>query len=167
MAFLMLELKGMLAFLSQMDEMQIEVDLGSQGVDIDSVVVAKAGSDLADFFSKSSKLRPPLASFHRKGGYLTGTFALDPGLYSRLFNGLLENFSQDPAMAKFFTPEFSSLLRTMSDAWKGTGTMSARPSEKLFEIDYVMGIKDEEKLIEMMELSAALFKPGSGRQAYP
>ncbi len=159
---LKLEALALLALLEQLDQLQLDLDLGPAGIGGDTVAVAKTGSPLAEFFSKSKALRPPTTSVLEGGdGLATVSYVFDPDSFGTLLQTVINEVSKDPDSASFFTPEFTRLFTDIGSWWKGTGVMIMRASERTIAMDYVMDVTDGQKYLEVMEKTTALMAPGS------
>ncbi len=165
---LKVELLGMLALLEQCDSVQLDLDVGSTGIELDSVVSAKSGSELAGFFSASQAMSPPMTGHIATGGaMMSATIAQDPVSLSKLVDKIAASVSKDPDGAALISADILKLFKQMGAAWNGTGAFSAKISSTEFSVDYTLGVKDAQKLVEMFESSAAMMGPdGALGKAY-
>ena len=158
---LKLEVMGLKKLLSLVAEVQLGLEVGGQGVRCDTILVAKQGSSLARCFARSARLRPEFPALEQKG-FVEATYAIDPQGISDVMKDVLDDISRDPTGARFVSSELTSLLTNMAGWWTGTAATSVDLAGGTdVEFEFVMGVKDEQKFLEMMEQSVALYQPGS------
>ena len=158
---LQLEFIAFHSILAQSDSIQAELDWGKKGFDVDTVLAARAGTELAAFFSASGAGQAPERSLVRSVGAMRGSLFMDTPSLDKLAGRLIQDLEKDPAAAGLITPDLASLMTSMKDYWKGSGAMSVDLSGKSLTYQYEMAVHSEEKLLEWMERMGKLFAPGT------
>ncbi len=158
---LKMELKGLLAFLSQCSETQIAIDVGRDGATLDQVLVAKAGSSMAKFFSGSgrqSRRAPAYGS--RAGEYAAGSFSIDAGALGTLAEEIVRELAKDPELGALLKPELTDMWTRVGEWWTGTADYRYGTSDKGLSYTGVMGVSDEARFNDLMRRAAGMFKSG-------
>ena len=147
--------------LGQSDSLQLDLDWGKKGFDVDAVLAARAGTELAAFFSASASGQAPDRSLARSVGPMRGSVFIDPAAFDKLAGRLVQELGKDPAAAELITPDVASLVTSTKDYWKGRGTMSFDLSGKSLSVGYDMAIHSEEKLLDWMDRWGKVLAPGT------
>jgi hypothetical protein len=106
-----LELLALIALLEPSDSLQLDLDWGEKGFDIDGVLAARPGTDLEAFFTKSAAVRAPLRSSVEGGNALAvGSVAVDPPAFDALLGRVLKDLAVDPDAASLLTPEIVTVF---------------------------------------------------------
>jgi hypothetical protein len=161
-AILKMEAEALLAFLSWSEELQVDLRLGEQGVDLDSVLVAKPQTKLAELFAKSAGKSPPSFGFMRSAGStMLMSMALDGDSASALVTEILDVIGKASAESKLVGPEVVNALGDFYRDFGARGVFSMGMEEgRPFSIEGVMEVKDGVKLLAAMEKLSALFASG-------
>ncbi len=153
------ELSGMLSLLGQCSSVQVDLTAGAKGFDVSKVVSAKAGSDIAALFSQSALKTAPAESPLAPGGALAMTYALDSTAFSNLFSNLFRQVASDTGMNAIADPKLLSLFDQTREAWDGTGVFTMDIADGSLAFDYVVGVKDGAKMLDMVSTAVDLAKP--------
>jgi hypothetical protein len=158
---LKLEVRAVLALLRQVENTQVDLDLGRRVIAVDQVVTARPGSTLAAGFT-SSAAHPASATsvIPGGGGLLAGTLRLDSKGFSPFFQQLAETLAQESE--GLFPREAVALWSNVERWWGGAGSFRLRRASRGVAVAYVLDVPDEAGFLELMEKSLALFSPGSG-----
>jgi hypothetical protein len=159
---LKLEAKALLLLLADIELIQLDLNLAADAIAIDEILVARAGSGLADLLGG-----PPVAENSALGmlsepGFMTYAIQLDPKRLSDFALHFINQLKEDPDAADLLTPELVGLYGGM-DEWIGSEMAFAmRATDDLpFASESVMLVKDEAKALAMVEQSMSLLAPGS------
>ena len=164
MKLLKLEAKTLLVFLADIELLQLDIELAADSITIDEIVVAKAGSELADLFGG-----PPVGENHALGvlsepGFMTCAIQPDAERLSSFALHVINQLKEDPDAAEFLTPELVGLYEGTGE-WAGGGGMAftMRATDDLpFAMESVMSVKDEAKYLATVEQGVSLLAPGTG-----
>lgn len=152
------EVNGLLALLSQSDELQLSVDLGRDGASGDAVLVAKPGSALGKFFAGSAQQKARAPDYTVAEGALAGSCAIDPKGLSALAQDVITELKKDPALAAVLKPELTDLYTGIDAWWTGTAFFQYGASDGGVIYEGVMGVPDAEKFDEVWRKWLAMFK---------
>jgi hypothetical protein len=160
---LKLEAKALLLLLADIELIQLDLNLAADAIAIDEIVVAKAGTALADLLDG-----PPVGENRALGilsepGFMTYAIQLDPKGSSEFVLHFINQLKEDPDAAEFLTPELVELYGGM-DEWTGSEMAFAmRATDDLpFTMESVTSIVDEAKYLDVVEQGISLLAPGSG-----
>jgi hypothetical protein len=151
-----MEALAFLSILEQSDALQLDLDWGRKGFDVDLVVAGKPGSELAGFCTRSAAVRAQEKSLLPAGGStVIGTFAFDPKALDALSAKVLKNLSTDPEAAKLLSPETIALFTSTAEYWNGSGALSMKISPGDFSFGYELQVTSGEKFLGMLEKDPA------------
>jgi hypothetical protein len=155
-------MKVLLKFLADVKLIQLDAKLAADAIAIDEIVVAKAGSGLADLFGGPAVGENRAIGVLSEPGFLTYALQLDPKRLSDFVLRFIDQLKQDPDAADFLTPELVQLYEGMGE-WLGSDmAFTMRQTDDLpFASETAMQVKDEAKCLAMVEQGMSLLAPGS------
>ncbi len=161
MKMLRLEVKGLMALLGQMGELQLDLTLSADAVRVDAIATSKAGSALAGLLAAAPPARNPCLALLAAPAAMRGAFQFDGARLGAFATQLAGLFANDPDMKALLHPEFLESVTAMGTWFGGSTAMAMRaPDGKGMVNDTVMAVKDEAACLASMEKTMALFAPG-------
>jgi hypothetical protein len=159
---LKLEMKAALALLADIELIQLDVKLAAGEIATDEIVVAKAGSALADLFGGPAVGENRSLDVLSEPGVLTYALQIDPKRLSEFALHFINQLKEDPDAAELLTPELVEIYEGMGE-WLGSDmAYTMRPTDDLpFASETVMQLKDEAECLAMVEQGMSLLAPGS------
>ncbi len=159
---LKLEAKALLVLLVDIELIQLDLNLAADAIVIDEIVVAKAGSGLADLFGGQAVGENNALGVLSEPGFLTYALQLDPKRLSEFALRFIEQLKEDPDAADFLTPELVQLYEGIGE-WLGSDmAFTMRQIDDMpFASETIMQVKDEAKCLTMVEQGMSLLAPGS------
>lgn len=159
---LKLEAKALLLLLADIELIQLDLNLAADEIAIDEIVVAKAGSPLADLLGGPPVGENRALSMLSEPGFMTYAIQLDPKRLGEFALHFINQLKEDPDAADLITPELINIYEGM-DEWIGSEMAFAmRATDDMpFASESVMLVKDEAKALAMVEQSMSLLAPGS------
>jgi hypothetical protein len=153
------ELLGLVAILEQGHAIELDVNLGGDGVGIDTRIAAKPGSEFAKLFTASKAMRPPATAPFESNTAFAMSFAIDAPAMGTVTNSILAGLAKDPEFANLIRTDFRAIMKDWSENWAGTGLFSMQPNDKNLGLNYAIGTNNPDKFVQLMESAGKLLAP--------
>lgn len=157
-----LEAKAFLALAGQVEEARVDLTLGPQAIESETVLLARAGTALAAFATMPAIGPSVTRSLVSGPGTLAASYQMDPVRLSAFVGQVLDEASKDKDAAELLDPETIAWVRDFyrSCGSEGSMRMTAAPGQPL-SLDWAMAASDETRCLAGIEKGVKLLGPGS------